>query len=63
MFNNELVTKMEQNLGKEKVIEFAGMITVMYEVLDKENPGTENGYERDWWAEKHKELLKQKQKL
>jgi hypothetical protein len=54
---------MEQNLGKEKVIEFAGMITVMYEVLDKENPGTENGYERDWWAEKHKELLKQKQKL
>ena len=62
MYNHDLLNKMMDRFGIEKVTEFAEMVsfmhTVLYEAAKTNGPDdfTEHNFERDWWKDKHEEL-------
>jgi hypothetical protein len=62
MYNHELMNKMTDRFGMEKVAEFAEMVSFMHDVLYEEamtngrDEPTEHNFERDWWKLKHEEL-------
>ena len=62
MYNHELINKMIDEFGMNKVTEFAEMVSFMHDVLYKEtltngtDDFTEHNFERDWWKLKHEEL-------
>jgi hypothetical protein len=64
MYNHDLLNKMIDQFGVEKVTEFAKMVSFMHDVLYKEHlesgkdDVTEHNFERDWWKLKYEELLK-----
>ena len=67
MYNPELFEKMVEKFGMNKTIEFAEMVTYMYNLLHqdalsrKQHNQTEYGYEHYWWEKKHEELKSVKQ--
>ncbi len=62
MYNHDLLNKMIDEFGMDKVTEFAEMVSFMHDVLYKEalvngpDDFTEHNFERDWWKLKHEEL-------
>jgi hypothetical protein len=62
MYNHDLLNKMIDKFGMEKVTEFAEMVSFMHDVLYQEAKAngpddiTEHNYERDWWQDKFDEL-------
>jgi len=62
MYNHDLLNKMMDRFGMEKVTEFAEMVSFMHDVLYEEakangrDEPTEHNFERDWWKLKHEEL-------
>jgi len=62
MYNHDLLNKMIDRFGMEKVTEFAEMVSFMHDVLYQEalangpDDFTEHNFERDWWKDKFEEL-------
>lgn len=62
MYNHDLLNKMIDRFGMEKVTEFAEMVSFMHDVLYQEaitngrDEPTEHNFERDWWLTKFEEL-------
>lgn len=62
MYNHDLLNKMIDEFGMEKVTEFAEMVSFMHDVLYQEamtkgrDELTEHSFERDWWLDKFEEL-------
>jgi hypothetical protein len=62
MYNHDLLNKMIDKFGMDKVTEFAEMVSFMHHVLYEEAKAngpddfTEHNFERDWWASKFQEL-------
>jgi hypothetical protein len=65
MYNEEIYNKLLEEFGEEKMLQITDVISVLYDIkyqaskdLDALN---EYDYERDWWMNKHKELIKLKE--
>ena len=62
MYNHDLLNKMIDQFGIDKVTEFAEMVSFMHDVLYQEalangpDDFTEHNFERDWWKDKYEEL-------
>jgi len=62
MYNHDLLNKMIDEFGMDKVTEFAEMISFMHNILYEEQMTngrdelTEHNFERDWWQDKFQEL-------
>lgn len=62
MYNHDLLNKMIDRFGMDKVTEFAEMVSFMHDVLYQEalangpDDFTEHNFERDWWKDKFEEL-------
>jgi hypothetical protein len=62
MYNHDLLNKMIDEFGMDKVTEFAEMVSFMHDVLYQEamtngrDELTEHNFERDWWKDKHEKL-------
>ena len=62
MYNHDLLNKMIDQFGMDKVTEFAEMVSFMHDVLYQEvlangpDDFTEHNFERDWWKDKYEEL-------
>ena len=62
MYNHDLLNKMIDEFGIDKVTEFAEMVSFMHNVLYHEamkngkDDFTEHNFERDWWKDKFEEL-------
>jgi hypothetical protein len=65
MYNEEIYNKLLEEFGEEKMLQITDVISVLYDIkyqaykdLDALN---EYDYEREWWMNKHKELIKLKE--
>lgn len=62
MYNHDLLNKMIDRFGMDKMTEFAEMVSFMHDVLYQEalangpDDFTEHNFERDWWKDKYEEL-------
>lgn len=62
MYNHDLMNRMIDRFGINKVTEFAEMVSFMHSVLYEEeltngrDEPTEHLFERDWWQDKYEEL-------
>lgn len=62
MYNHDLLNKMMDKFGMEKVTEFAEMVSFMHHVLYEEavkngpDDFTEHDFESAWWKDKFEEL-------
>ncbi len=65
MYNEEIYQKLLKEFGEEKMTMVTDIISVLYDIKYKSTNNLDSldefDYERDWWAEKHIELIKQKE--
>jgi hypothetical protein len=65
MFNKSLYSKLEEKYGPEKMVQFSEMVSEMYDILHKDTVKNEHielseyDFERDWWSDKHKQLIQE----
>ena len=61
MYNEEIYQKMKAEFGEDKMIEITDIISVLYDIkyqaAKNTDALTEFDYERDWWIQKHKEVI------
>jgi len=59
MFNEQLYKELELRYGIERMTSFAEIEATKYDLLfaDSDDPLNEGNFERDWWLNKHAELL------
>ena len=59
MFNEQLYKELETLYGVERMMSFAEIEATKYDLLfaDSDDPLNEGNFERDWWLNKHAELL------
>ena len=62
MYNQEIYEKLLKEFGEEKMASVTDVISCLYDIKYNSakhlNTLTEYDYERDWWKNKHVELLK-----
>ena len=61
MLNKNLYKEMKKRYGKKAMIQFSIMLSEMYDIIYQESTKeciNEASYERDWWMEKYKKLIK-----
>ena len=63
MYNEEIYKKLLEEFGEDKMLHVTHIISVLYDIKYN-NVKTEEclcgyDYERDWWNNKHVELIKQ----
>lgn len=62
MYNEEIYQKMKAEFGEDKMAQVSDIISVLYDIkyqaAKNTDALTEYDYERDWWMDKHKELIK-----
>jgi len=65
MYNEEIYQKLLKEFGEEKMTMVTDIISVLYDIKYKSTNNLDSldefDYERDWWTEKHIELIKQKE--
>lgn len=62
MYNEEIYQKLKQEFGEQTMSVVTDIISVLYDIKynasKNEDALNEFDYERDWWMNKHKELIK-----
>lgn len=62
MYNEEIYQKMKAEFGEDKMAQVSDIISTLYDIkyqaAKNTDALTEYDYERDWWMDKHKELIK-----
>jgi hypothetical protein len=65
MYNEEIYQKMLTEFGEDKMAVVTDIVSTLYDIkyqaAKNTDALTEYDYERDWWLEKHKELVKLKE--
>jgi hypothetical protein len=65
MYNEEIYNKLLEEFGEEKMLQITDVISVLYDIKYQASKNidalNEYDYERDWWMNKHKELIKLKE--
>jgi hypothetical protein len=65
MYNEEIYQKMLTEFGEDKMAVVTDIVSTLYDIKYQAAKNTyaltEYDYERDWWLEKHKELVKLKE--
>jgi hypothetical protein len=61
MYNEEIYQKLLQEFGEEKMPSLTDIISTLYDIkfnaTSNVDSSKEYDYERQWWMDKHKELL------
>ena len=61
MYNQEIFEKLEKEFGENRMAVITDIISVLYDIkynASNDIPKKEEyDYERQWWSDKHKELL------
>ena len=61
MYNEEIYQKLSTEFGESKMATVTDVISMLYDIKYQAAKNTdalcEYDYERDWWMEKHKEIL------
>ena len=65
MYNEEIYQKLSVKFGEDRMAAVTDIITTLYDIRYNAAKNTdalnEFDYERDWWMNKHKELVKLKE--
>jgi hypothetical protein len=65
MYNEEIYQKLLKEFGENKMVTVTDVISIFYDIkyssTNNLNLSDEFDYERNWWKEKHIELIKQKE--
>lgn len=65
MFNEEIYQKLLQEFGEDKMASVTDVISTLYDIkfnaVQTKDASCEFDYERDWWMQKHKELVNLKE--
>lgn len=63
IYNEEIYQKLLKEFGVEKMVNVCNVISTLYDIKYNATKNldalSEFDYERDWWLNKHKELIKQ----
>lgn len=61
MYNEEIYQKLAAEFGESRMATVTDVISMLYDIKYQASKNTdalnEYDYERDWWMEKHKELI------
>lgn len=67
MYNEEIYQRLLEEFGEEQMHNVCDIISVLYDIKymasKNEDAVSEFDYEREWWMNKHKELLKIKETI
>lgn len=65
MFNEEIYQKLLKEFGEDKMASVCDIVSTLYDIKynasKNDDAYIEFDYEREWWMNKHKELVKLKE--
>jgi hypothetical protein len=65
MYNEDIYQKLLKEFGEEKMASVCDIISTLYDIRHNASKNVETieefDYERQWWMDKHVELVKQKE--